>query len=222
MQAIVQAYIRQYLQEMKAIAQELLDGHTGVIGQMIASLAHVRQQRGRVFIAGVGGGAGTGSHAANDFMKIAGIATINLSDNVSLLTALANDEGWSSIFIRQLQMHRFSPADCLCIFSVGGGTDTASPNLTEAIKYAGAVGAPVIGVVGKATGYAAQHGTAVLVIPTVHPDRITPHTESWQLVLDHLLVNALAQMSITKQARQNIRGAQKNRHESRRNAGHLS
>lgn len=186
------SYIGRYLKEMSDIALQLRQSDISTIEHMLTILRTVREQKGRLFIAGIGGGAGTGSHAANDFMKIAGIATINLSDNVSLLTALANDEGWSSIFIRQLRMHHFSAADCLCIFSVGGGTATASPNLTEAIKCAGAIGAPVIGVVGKTTGYAAQHGTAVLVIPTVHPDRITPHTESWQLVLDHLLVNALA------------------------------
>lgn len=186
-------FIDQYLQEMEQIAAILRAKHQATIAHMLEILETVRAQRGRLFIAGVGGGAGTGSHAANDFMKIAGIATINLSDNASLLTALANDEGWASIFVRQLEMHRFTSNDCLCIFSVGGGTDTASPNLVEAIKYAESLAAPVIGVVGKATGYAAQHGTAVLVIPTVASERITAHSESWQLVLDHLLVNALAQ-----------------------------
>ena len=184
-------YIQQYLQEMGDIAAQLQQNSVPVIARMLSTLETVRQQKGRLFIVGVGGGAGTGSHAANDFMKIAGIATINLTDNASLLTALANDEGWPSIFARQLEMHHFAATDCLCIFSVGGGTETASPNLTEAIKYAKTLGAPIIGVVGKTTGYAARHGSAVLVIPTVHPDRVTAHTESWQLVLDHLLVNAL-------------------------------
>lgn len=187
------SYLEHYLQEMGDIARQLQQSSIPTIEHMLTILRTVREHQGRLFIAGVGGGAGTGSHAANDFMKIAGIATINLSDNASLLTALANDEGWASIFVRQLAMHRFAAIDCLCIFSVGGGTATASPNLTAAITHAKNVGAPIIGVVGKATGYAARHGTAVLVIPTVHPDRVTAHTESWQLVLDHVLVNALAE-----------------------------
>ena len=187
------AFIEQYLREMEQIAVILRAKHQATIAHMLEILETVREQHGRVFIAGVGGGAGTGSHATGDFMKIGSIATVNLSDNATLLTALANDEGWSSIFVRQLEMHRFASNDCLCIFSVGGGTDTASPNLVEAIKYAQALAAPIIGVVGKDTGYAAQHGTAVLVIPAVAPERVTAHCESWQLVLDHLLVNALAQ-----------------------------
>lgn len=185
-------YVVQYLEEMREIAQQLLTAQTDVIERMITVLAAVRDRGGRVFLVGVGGGAGTGSHAANDFMKIGGLPTINLSDNASLLTALTNDEGWESVFARQLAMHRFGPADCLFVFSVGGGSATASLNLVRAIDLAKSVGAPVLGVVGKATGHAARVGDAVLVIPTVAEERITPHTESWQLVLDHLLVNALA------------------------------
>lgn len=195
----MKAYVTQYLTEMRAIAQDLLETKTAVIEQMIRVLYEVRQ-RGRVFIAGVGGGAGTGSHAANDFMKIAGLPTINLSDNASLLTALANDEGWESIFVRQMQMHQFGKADCLFIFSVGGGSAATSANLVRAIDHAKSLGAPVLGVVGKATGHAARLGDAVLVIPPVHEERITPHTESWQLVLDHLLVNALAQLPVAESA----------------------
>lgn len=191
-------YITRYLDEMRVIAEELKSTKVEVIKKMLTVLAAVRDRGGRVFFAGVGGGAGTGSHATNDFMKIGGLPTVCLSDNVSLLTALANDEGWESIFVQQMAMHKFSSADCLFIFSVGGGSATASQNLVRAIDHAIEVGAPVLGVVGKATGHAARMGTAVLVIPTVAEERITPHAESWQLVLDHLLVNALAQLPVER------------------------
>lgn len=191
---MIEQYIKNYLQEMKVITDMVLAEQTEVIGKMIAILSAVRQQEGRLFIVGVGGGAGTGSHAANDFMKIGGLATINLSDNASLLTALANDEGWESVFVRQLEMHQFTGNDCLLVFSVGGGTANTSANLVAAIDQALALSAPVLGVVGKLTGHAAQQGTAVLVVPEVNEERVTPHTESWQLVIEHLLVNALAQL----------------------------
>lgn len=189
-------FVRAYLEEMRTIAQRLLDEHTETIERMLEILAEVRARGGRVFFVGVGGGAGTGSHAANDFMKIGGLSTICLADNVSLLTALTNDEGWESVFVRQMAMHRFGPSDCLFVFSVGGGSATTSVNLVRAIDYAKECSAPVLGVVGKATGHAAKVGDAVLVIPTVAEERITPHAESWQLVLDHLLVNALARIPV--------------------------
>lgn len=189
-------YITQYLDEMRTIAEELKGTKVEVIRRMIEILALVRDRGGRVFFVGVGGGAGTGSHATNDFMKIAALPTVCLSDNASLLTALANDEGWESIFVRQMDMHRFSGTDCLFVFSVGGGSASTSTNLVRAIDYAKERGAPVLGVVGKASGHTAQHGDAVLVIPIVAEERITPHTESWQLVLDHLLVNALAHVPV--------------------------
>lgn len=194
----MKSFTTTFLQEMRLIAEALLTDGQDVIERMVQILRELRSRQGRLFIIGVGGGAGTGSHAANDFMKIGGIATINLSDNASLLTALANDEGWDSIFVRQLAMHHFTGTDCLLVFSVGGGSATTSPNLVTAIDHARRLGAPVIGVVGKADGHAAQVGTAVLVIPTVAEAHRTAHTESWQLVLDHLLVNALAAEELIK------------------------
>lgn len=189
-------FVRTYLEEMRAIAQRLLDEQVGTIERMIALLADVRARGGRVFLVGVGGSAGTGSHALNDFMKIAGIPSLSLSDNVSLLTALTNDEGWETVFVRQMGMHRFSASDCLFVLSVGGGSPTASQNLVRAVDEAKRLGAPVLGIVGKGTGHTAKEGTAVLVVPTVTEERITPHSESWQLVIEHLLVNALAAMPV--------------------------
>ncbi len=189
-------YITRYLDEMRAIADVLLAEHQGTIGRMIEILRAVKARGGRVFFVGVGGGAGTGSHATNDFMKIAEIPTLCLVDNVSLLTALTNDEGWESVFVRQMAMHGFSANDALFVFSVGGGSATTSGNLVRAIDAAKAAGAPVLGVVGKATGHAAKVGDAVLVIPAVAEERITPHAESWQLAIEHLLANALASVPV--------------------------
>jgi len=156
-------------------------------------LSRVKAQRGRVFFAGVGGGAGNGSHAANDFNKIAGVSAFCLTDNSSLVTALTNDEGWTSVFKRQLEMHQMSAKDCLFIFSVGGGSSEFSENLVSAIAYARERGAKVVGVVGKDTGATAKEADICIIVPQVNPLRITPHAEDYQIILTHLMVNALGQ-----------------------------
>jgi D-sedoheptulose 7-phosphate isomerase len=184
-------YINKYLLETAEIAKKI-DQHS--VRKVIGILAEVRARGGRVFFLGVGGGAATGSHAANDFNKIAKIPTICLSDNPSLLTALVNDEGWESVFKRQLEMQKLNSKDCLFIYSVSGGTETVSKNLVLAINYAKEIGAKIVGVVGKNTGVTAQKADAYILVPTLDQSKITPHTEDFQLVIDHIIANLLAQI----------------------------
>jgi len=184
-------YINQYLQETAEIAKKI-DQQS--ITKVIGVLSEVRAGGGRVFFIGVGGGAATGSHAANDFNKIARIPTVCLSDNAGVLTALVNDEGWDSIFKRQLEMHKLTQKDCLFIYSVGGGTETVSKNLVLAINFAKEIGAKIVGVVGKDTGATAQKADAYILVPTLDSSKITPHTEDFQLVIDHIIANLLAQI----------------------------
>lgn len=185
-------YTKQYLVETSRIAERIAQEQMDVVERLISIIAEVKTKQGRVFFIGIGGGSGTGSHAANDFCKIAEVSTINLTDNPSLFTALTNDEGWDAIFIRQLKMHHCGPNDCVFVFSVGGGSPSTSPNIVKAVDYAKSVNAKVVGVVGKSTGRTAEIGDAVVVIPTMDESRITPHTENWQLIFDHLIVNAIA------------------------------
>lgn len=192
-------FIKNYLEETAKIAGEVDRQAVEKMGEI---LLVVKYHGGRLFFLGVGGGAGSGSHAANDFNKIAGIHTICLSDNVSLLTALTNDEGWDSIFVRQLEMQRLDPKDCLFIYSVGGGTETASRNLVLAIDYAKKIGAKVVGVVGKSTGATAQKADACVIVPCPSDTRRTAHTEDFQIVMDHLLANLLAEISSTNEKKQ--------------------
>ena len=164
-------------------------------------LASTRAAGGRLFILGVGGSAANASHAVNDFRKIAGIEAYAPTDNVSELTARANDEGWSSIFDSWLRTSRLRPNDLLLIFSVGGGNleQNVSPNLVAALKYAKSVGAKIIGVVGRDGGYTATVADACVLIPTVNPAHTTPHTEAFQAVIWHLLVSHPAvKMQATK------------------------
>lgn len=184
-------YIQKYLSETAEIAKSIDEE---AIKKTIEVLLEIKSQKGRIFFLGVGGGAGTGSHAANDFNKIAKISSICLSDNPALLTALTNDEGFESVFKRQLEMHNLTSNDCLFIFSVGGGSETTSKNLVRAIDYAKEIGAKIVGVVGKDTGATAQKGDACIITPCLEESRRTAHTEDFQMIMDHLLVNLLAEL----------------------------
>lgn len=162
-----------------------------VIDQVAAGIAAVRGRGGRLFILGVGGSAGHASHAVNDFRKLCGVEAYAPTDNVSELTARTNDEGWDTTFSAWLEVSRLGPDDALLIFSVGGGDAerNISPNLVRALDLAQKAGASVYGIVGRDGGHTAAVGDAVVVIPPMHPDRITPHTEGLAAVVWHLLVS---------------------------------
>jgi D-sedoheptulose 7-phosphate isomerase len=164
---------------------------TAVIESLATGLAEVRDGGGRLFILGVGGSAGHASHAVNDFRKICGFEAYCPTDNVSELTARVNDEGWDTTFAEWLKGSRLRKGDGLLIFSVGGGNreKNVSVNLVRAIDLAKEVGAKVYGVVGRDGGYTKQAGDAVVIVPTVHADRVTPHTEGFAAVIWHLLVS---------------------------------
>ena len=154
-------------------------------------LAGIKQEGGRIFFLGVGGSAGSCSHAVNDFRKIVGIESYAPTDNVSELTARANDEGWDTIFVEWLKTSRLSTKDAVFVLSVGGGNldKNISPNLVMALKHAKAVGAKVVGVVGRDGGNTAQVADACVIVPTVNPETITPHVEAFHAVIWHLLVS---------------------------------
>jgi D-sedoheptulose 7-phosphate isomerase len=161
------------------------------IERMVSLLVDLRRRGGRLFFLGVGGSAANCSHAVNDFRKICDIQAYAPTDNVSELTARANDEGWDTTFAAWLKGSRLSPADALLIFSVGGGDDVkmVSTNIVAALKLAQSVGAPIFGIVGRDGGTTAKLAEACVVIPPLFPDHITPHTEGLCAVVWHLLVS---------------------------------
>ncbi len=181
-------YTRGYLAEVRSIAS-MLDRET--IDRMVALLVATRAQGGRVFFLGVGGGAGNAGHAVNDFRKIAGIECYAPTDNVSELTARINDDGWDSCFANWLRGSRLSARDAVFVFSVGGGSAEhgVSMNLVASLDLARSAGARILGVVGRDGGYTARVADACLVIPTVSPASVTPHTEEFQAVIWHLIVS---------------------------------
>ena len=161
------------------------------VEKMAALMADLRARQGRLFFLGVGGGAANCSHAVNDFRKLCGIEAYAPTDNVSELTARTNDEGWGSVFVEWLRISKLSAKDMVFVFSVGGGSleRNISPNLVSALRHAREVGAKVVGVVGRDGGYTAKVADACVIIPTVNPESITPHTEAFQAVILHLLVS---------------------------------
>jgi D-sedoheptulose 7-phosphate isomerase len=175
-----------YLEEAAEIARSIPPDE---VERMAAQLAKVRERGGRLFILGVGGGAGHASHAVNDFRKLCGIESYTPVDNVSELTARTNDEGWDTSFEAWLKTSRLGADDCLLIFSVGGGSreHNVSMNLVRAIELAGKVGAGVLAIVGKPDGTAAQEADVAIVVPAP-AERVTPHAEAFQAVIWHLLV----------------------------------
>lgn len=182
------SYTQQHLKEAIEIAQKL---DASAVEKMADILADVKHKEGRLFFLGVGGSAGNCSHAVNDFRKIVGIESYAPTDNVSELTARTNDEGWATIFVEWLKISRLSAKDGIVIFSVGGGNleKNISPNLVTALQYAKSVGASITGVVGRDGGYTATVADACVIIPTVNPETITPHSEAFQAVVWHLLVS---------------------------------
>jgi D-sedoheptulose 7-phosphate isomerase len=181
-------FTQQFLAEVQQVVSQL---DAGAIENAAAELARVRERGGRLFILGVGGSAGNAGHAVNDFRKICGFEAYAPTDNVSELTARTNDEGWPTIFSEWLKGSRLGAGDGLLIFSVGGGSleKNVSPNLVNAIQLAKRVGAAVVGIVGRDGGYTAQAATACVIVPTVNPAHVTPHSEAFQAVIWHLLVS---------------------------------
>ena len=182
------SFTRQFLDEAGEIIRRL---NVDDVERVAALLVETRARNGRLFILGVGGSAANASHAVNDFRKLAGMEAYAPTDNVSELTARANDEGWNTIFEAWLRVSRLRAEDMLLVFSVGGGDAErqVSVNLVCALRYAKQIGARIAGIVGRHEGYTAQVADACVVIPMVNPAHVTPHAEAFQSVVWHALVS---------------------------------
>lgn len=182
------SHSKKYLKQVAETAQGI---DSSRLDLMVRELKSLRERGGRLFFLGVGGSAANCSHAVNDFRKIAGIEAYAPTDNVSELTARTNDEGWATTFSAWLKVSRAGAKDAIFIMSVGGGDKARniSPNLVEAIEYALNNGMRIMGIVGRDGGETARRGHAVVVVPTVDADLVTPHTEAFHAVVWHALVS---------------------------------
>ena len=182
------SYTTNYIQEAVAILSTL---DQDAIERTADLLNEVRSQNGRVFFLGVGGGAGHASHAVCDFRKIANIEAYSPSDNVSELTARTNDEGWDSVYANWLRGSKLRASDLIFVFSVGGGDAerNISTNLVRALQYAKEVGARICGVVGRDGGFTRTVADVCVLVTVPNPSTVTPHTESFQALIWHLLAS---------------------------------
>ena len=181
-------YIRHYLGEVKKVVDSIDQKD---IQRIVEQLIELRAGGGRVFFLGVGGSAANASHTVNDFRKICGIEAYTPTDNVSELTARTNDSGWDSVFVEWLKGSKLNSKDAVFVLSVGGGNaeKNISANLVHALRYAKEIGAKIFGIVGRDGGYTAGVADACLIVPTVNPETVTPHTESFQSLILHLIAS---------------------------------
>jgi D-sedoheptulose 7-phosphate isomerase len=182
------SHTAEYLAEAQEVAGRI-DCET--VERIADGLAELRARGGRLFLLGVGGSAANCSHAVNDFRKLCGIEAYTPVDNVSELTARTNDEGWETVFAAWLAVSRAGEHDAVLVLSVGGGDaeQNISVNLVHALDEAKRRGCRIYGIVGRQGGYTKRVGDAVVVIPTVNPARVTPHTEAFHAVVWHCLVS---------------------------------
>ena len=181
-------HVKTYFEEVGKLAQQI---DVAGIEKLANELKALRDRGGRLFFLGVGGSAGNCGHAVNDFRKLCGIESYAPTDNVSELTARTNDEGWDTVFSAWLRTSKANKNDAVFVFSVGGGNleKNVSPNIVAGLKEAKERGLKVFGVVGRDGGYTKKVGDCVIVVPTVDPNRVTPHTEAFQAVVWHCLVS---------------------------------
>ena len=181
-------FIDNFLEESSWIS---LNINKKKILKIIKTIKKCKKQKGRIFFLGVGGSAANAGHAVNDFRKIIQIESYAPTDNVSELTAITNDDGWSEIFAKWLQTSQLNKKDILFIFSVGGGNlkKNISVNLIKAIKFGKKRRCKILSIVGKPNGYAAKNSDVAIVIPVKNQKLLTPFSEAYQSIIWHLLVS---------------------------------
>lgn len=181
------AYIDEYLGEALSVIFQLSKKD---IADCIKLLLSLKKRKGRLFLLGVGGSAANASHAVNDFRKITGVEAYTPTDNVSELTARANDDGWETVFVNWLKGSNLNRKDLLLILSVGGGNleKNISTNIVEALKFAKSINCQIIGVVSRDGGYTKQIADICIMVPVTKDAFITPFAESFQALIWHLIV----------------------------------
>lgn len=141
-----------------------------------------------VYVVGHGGSAATASHAANDLRKLCGKKAICPTDNVSLMTALANDYSFDTWLVEWFALEEDFGDAAFLFLSVGGGNGKTSRALTMAAHTLKLGNYPVLAIVGRDGGELAKLANCAVVIPNMFPEHVTPHVEGLTSVLLHLLV----------------------------------
>lgn len=182
---------REFATRYLAYLSELLAQlDVGVIEQIIDALVAAGDRGNAIYFIGNGGSAATASHFANDIgigtraPGLKPLKTISLVDNMAVMTALANDEGYANVFVRQLE-GVLQPGDVVVALSASGN----SANVVEAVRYAKEIGALTIGCTGFAGGALREIADISLHVPTLRGE-YGPVEDVFQ-ILDHLIYSYL-------------------------------
>ena len=189
-------FIRDYLSDMKSV----IDGISAEdIDKAVGILFDAWKKGDTIYTCGNGGSASTATHFVCDIAKTTIVEgkkrfkAFCLNDNIPLVSALTNDNGFENIYYEQLRAS-FKKGDVLICISVHGGVgaDKAglwSQNLIKAMKYAKDTGGKTIGLAGFDGGLMKKIADACIVMPV----ESTPHVESLHLAIEHLICQCLRQ-----------------------------
>ena len=177
------SYIAESIEILNQIDLNKIEG-------IISEISKLKKRKGRIFFLGLGGSAANCSHAVNDFRKLCDIECYTPMDNIAEFSARVNDDGINSSFSNWLKTSKLNKKDLIFIFSVGGGDKkkNVSTNLIMAVDYALKKKCKIVSIVGKKGGYANVKASKSLVIPVINKKNITPHSESMQAVIWHLII----------------------------------
>jgi D-sedoheptulose 7-phosphate isomerase len=180
-------FVSNYFRSVNKVTETLdLD----LISKYVDILSFTRENRGRVFVLGMGGSAANASHMVNDLRKICGLEAYAPTDNIAEFSASCNDEGLGSYFPRWLATSNISSKDVIFILSVGGGSkeNNVSMELVNAIEISKKIGVRILGIVGRDGGEASKNSKEVIIIPTINSNLDTPLVESFQALIWHAIV----------------------------------
>ena len=174
-------YLKSYKQKSVDIMQRIAEED---VAHLIELLADARKNHRQIFLCGNGGSAATASHLANDLGKGASwgrekrFRVLALTDNISWITALANDTDYSEIFIEQLKNYA-QPEDLLIAFSGSGN----SSNILKAIKWANDNNLITVGVTGRPGGKLGGMARHPIFVESSHMG----HIEEGHFLIQHLV-----------------------------------
>lgn len=154
------------------------------VEQLVHWLRQARDNGQQIFVCGNGGSAATATHFVCDMLKGASYSRarrfriLGLADNLSVLTAYANDVGYEVVFVEQLR-NLARPGDVVMALSGSGN----SPNVIRAVEYANSIGCRTVGLTGRDGGLLGKVVQLEIRVPDSHMGRI----EDGHLVLCHLV-----------------------------------
>jgi D-sedoheptulose 7-phosphate isomerase len=195
----IERYLKEVVEMVDALPREK-------IWQVVQAIQETRDRNGQVFILGNGGSAALASHMATDLAKtsivpgVRRIRAISLADNVSLITAWANDTSYEDVFAEQLT-NLLQSGDLVIAVSGSGN----SSNVLRAVKAAKARGARTVGFTGRPGGKLKNNVDISIVVPS----RRIEQAEDAHLILDHVISVALREAEMVAMAASGDGGTRK-------------